>query len=85
MSKQWTFHIHDEYMKTFREAIPNPNRRYIVHQAIHDAFAEMENSITQAISVPLRPNRFTLEVLGYLIPFEITGESTLLLLPIRKL
>ncbi|MEM7531562.1 MAG: hypothetical protein AAF639_05275 [Chloroflexota bacterium] len=72
-------------MKIFRAVIPNPDRRYVVHQAIHDAFAEMENPIMQATSIPLRPNRFTLEVLGYLIPFEITGESTLLLLPIRKL
>ncbi|MCH9663256.1 MAG: hypothetical protein K0U66_06320 [Gammaproteobacteria bacterium] len=82
--KHWRLHLHNEYMAAFRRVVPDPDERYLLHEAIHKALGAIHTPTTQAQPVSQRKDRFTIKVKGYLIPFEVIGKSDLRLLPIAK-
>lgn len=70
MAKQWSFAIHREYSSSLRRVVSDKDR-YPLGVAIRDRLEMTDDPTEGARPVPNRPGRFTMELMGYIVPFEV--------------
>ncbi|MCB0094253.1 MAG: hypothetical protein KDE46_00980 [Caldilineaceae bacterium] len=74
MDKQWLFIIHREYVNSLRRVVSDQDR-YQLGVAIRDRLEKAEDPTLDATPVANRPGRFTIELMGYLITFEVPVDA----------
>ena len=74
MNKQWTPVIHREYNNSLRRVVADSDR-YQLGLAIWDQLIEVEDPTKGATPVPHRSGRFTVEIMGYIIVFEVPVDT----------
>lgn len=74
MAKIWSFTIHQEYTRSLRHVVSD-SHRYALGVAIRDRLEKAEDPTKDAIPVEHRPGRFTFELMGYLMTFEVPVDA----------
>lgn len=74
MPKQWTPIIHREYNNSLRYIVSDHDR-YAFGVAVWNRLIETDNPTQGAPPVPHRSGRFTIEVMGYIVPFEVAVDA----------
>lgn len=72
--KVWSFHIHQEYTRSLRHIVSDSDR-YGLGVAIRERFEKADDPTKDARPVPNRPGRFSIELTGYVITFEVAVDS----------
>lgn len=80
MAKQWTFEIHPGFNHSLRHVVADKDR-YSLGLAIRDRLERVDDPTAGAKQVPNR-NRYEIELMGYVITFEV--RERIRLLPITK-
>lgn len=74
MAKVWSFSIHQEYTRSLRNIVSD-SHRYELGVAIRDKLEKADDPTEGARPVEHRPGRFTIELMGYLITFEVAVDA----------
>ncbi|MBV7326675.1 hypothetical protein KFU94_00150 [Chloroflexi bacterium TSY] len=74
MNKQWTPIIHRDYNYSLRHVVSDEDR-YQLSIAIWDRLIEVDDPTKGATPVPNRPGRFTVELMDYIIAFEVPVDA----------
>ena len=72
--KVWSFRIHQEYTRSFRRVVSDDDR-YKLGLAIREALEKADDPTKDAKPVANRPGRFTLDLMGYQITFEVSVDA----------
>ena len=73
-TKQWTLVTHEAYFHSLRQVVSDQDR-YALVTAIWQTLQKTNNPIEKAKPVPGRAGRFTIELEGYLVPFEVAVDA----------